>query len=216
MQTTSRLGKHHRGFTLIELMVVLAIMGVLASVAIPTFTLYMRRVKTGEARIQLAKLFDSANAFFYNESVVRGEVQVVSSGGQFADTSGHRCPHPVGSPGGGAAGITPSFATDCNAGNGSRCTPAVGGTGGGVYELAEWDENAVWSGLAFRMEQSHFFRYNFVATNTTTGYGRCQFTSQAFADLDDDDTFSTFERSGAADEQGVNGAAGLFIRLPVE
>ena len=40
---------------------------------------------------------------------------------------------------------------------------------------------------------------------------------QAFADLDGDTTiFSTYERSGAADRNGVNAAAGLYTKDPTE
>jgi hypothetical protein len=43
-----------------------------------------------------------------------------------------------------------------------------------------------------------------------------QFTAQAFGDLDDDGLFSTFERAGAADENGINAAAGLYIDQEIE
>ena len=45
MRTESR-----RGFTLIEIMISVAIVGILASIAIPNFTRYQLHVKTTEAR----------------------------------------------------------------------------------------------------------------------------------------------------------------------
>ncbi len=206
--------RSHRGFTLIELMIVVTILGILAAIAIPTLTLYVRRVKTAEASGQLAKLFDATSAYYNVDHVDRGEVTQIGDGGVVANGATHRCPHPAGSPTGGEAGFTPTV--NCNAGPAGRCVPGVGGAGPGSYDIAEWALNPMWNALNFGMEQGHFFHYNYVSSNTNVGFGECQFTAQAFGDLDDDGEYSTFERSGAADRNGVNAATGLYIHRVVE
>jgi type II secretory pathway pseudopilin PulG len=197
-------------------MIVVAILGILAVVAVPAMQKYMRRAKTAEAKIQIAKLYDATSSFFKSEHAGRGATAFIGDGGQVQDMAVHRCPHPAGSPTGGEAGITPGIELNCNEGPGGRCIPTVGNGTTGYYDIKMWNDNAVWNNLNFLQEQGHFFHYNFVAINEIAGYGRCQFSAQAFADLDDDGLFSTFERSGAADIEGVNAAIGLYVSGEVE
>lgn len=56
-----------RGFTLIELMIVIAILGVIASVAIPNFLKYIMRAKTTEATMNVRKLFDGSAAYYLTD-----------------------------------------------------------------------------------------------------------------------------------------------------
>jgi|ERR1700693_2142835 len=53
-----------KGFTLIELMIVVAIIGILAAIAIPNFLKYQAKSKQSEAKINLKGIFTSETSYF--------------------------------------------------------------------------------------------------------------------------------------------------------
>jgi prepilin-type N-terminal cleavage/methylation domain-containing protein len=61
--------KQTTAFTLIELMVVVCILGVLASVAIPVLGKYLQKAKTSEATLNLRKIYDGEVAYYIEEHV---------------------------------------------------------------------------------------------------------------------------------------------------
>ena len=73
-----------KGFTLVELMIVVAIIGILAAVAIPAFIKYVRRSKTSEAVTNIRKLADGESAYYTADHVNRAgtllDRQFVSAG----------------------------------------------------------------------------------------------------------------------------------------
>ena len=56
-----------RGFTLIELMMVVAIITILSAVAIPLVSKYLRKSKTSEAGLNLRKIYDGEVSYFAEE-----------------------------------------------------------------------------------------------------------------------------------------------------
>lgn len=52
------------GFTLVELMVVVAIIGLLSAVAIPNFKKYQAKAKMSEAKLQLSAIYTAESSFY--------------------------------------------------------------------------------------------------------------------------------------------------------
>ena len=93
-----------KGFTLIELMIVVAIIGILAAVAIPAFMKYITRSKTVEATMNIRKIFDSSVAYYEGEHSDTANAVLAK---QFPSS----------------VGPSPGAANVCCAGTGGKCKP---------------------------------------------------------------------------------------------
>lgn len=198
-----------RGLSHLELLIVVAILGILAVLAVGELTTLSRRKKTEEAVRGLADMFNGIAAHF-NE--------LRPNYGAAAGLPPHRCPHLEGQPLAGEQAPTPALTLRCADGPSGRCTPLQGSDAPGTYELAEWTGNPIWQGIGFRHTGGHYFHYSYSFRNTLTpdGHGACDFTVRATADLDDDGIWSVYERSGHADISGVKAEPGLRIENPLE
>ena len=63
--------KSKKGFTLIELMIVVAIIGILAAIAIPNFLKFQAKSKMSEAKTNLGAIYTGQISYFGEQNCVR-------------------------------------------------------------------------------------------------------------------------------------------------
>ncbi len=71
MHVSLRTARSRAGFTLVELMIVVAVLGVLVATALPSFAAFVRRSKTSEAVEKLAYLFRMSSTYATGERSLR-------------------------------------------------------------------------------------------------------------------------------------------------
>jgi len=137
--------KAQKGFTLIELMIVVAIIGILAAVAIPAFMKYIKKSKTSEARQFVKKIYDGARAYYMDRNG-RETFADADTGAQFPATP--------------TTNTVPAQGACCSAGD--KCMP----------NASQWTDET-WVALQFSVDDPHYYSYQYTSANVTQSfYGR--------------------------------------------
>jgi len=184
-------GGAQSGFTLIELMIVVAIIGILAAVAVPAFIKYIKKAKTSEATTQVQKIYLGARTYWMDRNTAEG--QIVADEPQFPTSDGSL----------GGLGAPVNADPNCCAMGGpmEKCLPQVDlwnlvGSGG-----------MAWEALKFSMDDPHYYAYQYDVANVAGGTGS-DFTAIAVGNLDCDGDPSRFSMYGVVNSTYSDGPAG--------
>jgi len=128
--------KRQDGFTLVELMVVVAIIGLLSAVAIPNFKKYQAKAKVSEAKLQLSALYTAEQAFFSDFNMYAGCLRYMGYDPQPEITNRY---YAVGFPAAIAAREANAHTSAVNSGLVAASCPAAADTDGQIGTIGNAD-----------------------------------------------------------------------------
>ena len=198
IRTLRRKFRKNRGFTLVELMIVVAIVGILAALAIYGVSKYMKSSKTAEARNSLGQISKDASAAFVRERM-SGAILLPAA---TADVANKLCNK--------AANTIPALPASIQGKKYQSSNKQ--GTGAANTGAEDWeigDAATGWKCLRFSMSEPQYFMYGYAAPGTSTGVDGEIFTASAQGDLDADGTLSKFYITGKIQQRVVTLAPNL-------
>lgn len=169
-----------RGFTLVELMIVVVIIGILASLAIYGVNKYIASSKSAEARLGIGAISKGAVTAYEGETMAG---TLLTIGGTVSSSRGL-----------------------CTGTTATALTPvAIASVKGVKYQsgAAEWNTGAQddgWQCLRFSMTGPQYYQYSYISTGGNLA--NATYDALAYGDLDGDAVIATFTLRGRVVDSG--------------